>query len=281
MPRRDVHPSYLRVLATFVRNSLIRDMTFRGNFLIDLFTSMAWVAINLAFYLLIFQYTSSIGRDTGWGKYQFFLFFSTGLMINSLIQTFFMTNADEFSELIRTGELDFVLVKPIDAQFVVSLRRIDWSSLGNFAVGLVLMAWSLWHVSFRPGPLAVLLYPFYVLCGAAIYYSLMIAMASASVWMGRNLTLLDFWFYITNFSRYPMEIYRGPIGTPLRRLFTFCIPVLIVVNVPARLLVRPLYPQTLEDGLLPAVALAATLGSLGVSRWLFQRALMSYRSASS
>ena len=74
----------------------------------------------------------------------------------------------------------------------------------------------------------------------AIYYSLMIALAATSVWLGRNQTLFDFWFYITNFSRYPMEIYHGPWGTPLRRVFTFCIPVLVVVNVPARILVRPL-----------------------------------------
>ena len=50
------------------------------------------------------------------------------------------------------------------------------------------------------------------LCGVAIYYSLMIALAATSVWLGRNQTLFDFWFYITNFSRYPMEIYRGRVG---------------------------------------------------------------------
>ena len=71
----------------------------------------------------------------------------------------------------------------------------------------------------------------------------MIALAATSVWLGRNQTLYDFWFYITNFSRYPMEIYRGPSGTPLRWLFTFCMPVLVVVNVPARLLAKPLDEQ--------------------------------------
>ena len=53
--------------------------------------------------------------------------------------------------------------------------------------------------------------------------------------MGRNQNIYDFWFYITNFSRYPMEIYEGPIGTPLRQIFTFAIPILVVVNVPARI----------------------------------------------
>ena len=50
-----------------------------------------------------------------------------------------------------------------------------------------------------------MLYLFYILCGVAILYSLMISLASTSIWLGRNESLYDFWFYITNFSRYPMR----------------------------------------------------------------------------
>jgi ABC-2 type transport system permease protein len=111
-----------------------------------------------------------------------------------------------------------------------------------------------------------------------VLFSLMTVLSSVSVWLGRNQSLYDFWFYITNFSRYPMEIYRGPIGTPLRRVFTFAIPILLVVNVPARLLAKPLDPESWR---LAAFALVATLASLFVSRLIFNRALASYRSASS
>jgi ABC-2 type transport system permease protein len=101
------------------------------------------------------------------------------------------------------------------------------------------------------------------------------------VWLGRNQTLYDFWFYITNFSRYPREIYRGRYGDPLRWFFTFIIPVLVAINVPARSLVRPLEPQTPEDWLLPPFALLAAVVSVLASRWVFNRSLVSYRSASS
>jgi ABC-2 type transport system permease protein len=273
--------SYLRVAATFARNSLVRDMTFRGNFLIDAATSIAWVLMNLGFYVLIFQNTPMIGRNTGWGENQFFLFFATALLINSVVQALFMTNADEFSDLIRTGSLDFVLLKPMDTQFLVSLRRIEWSALGNFVVGLALMAYALLRLEYVPGLVQILLYPVYLLCGVAIYYSLMMALSATAVWMGRNLTLFDFWFYITTFSRYPMEIYQGRWGTPLRLTFTYLVPVLVVINVPARILVRPLAPQDSWDWLLLPFTLLATVGSLAFSRWLFGRALESYRSASS
>jgi ABC-2 type transport system permease protein len=209
------------------------------------------------------------------------------LCVNSLVQAFFMPNANEFSELIRTGGLDFALLKPIDTQFLISLHRINWSSLANFAAGVVLLAYSVGKLMARPDnplvlpPVAYVLYPIYVLCGVAILYSLMIALAATSIWLGRNQTLYDFWFYITNFSRYPMEIYSGKWGSPLRWFFTFMIPVLIVVNVPARLLAQPLRPETSLGFFLAAFAVAATAGSLLGSRWIFNRALLSYRSASS
>jgi ABC-2 type transport system permease protein len=109
----------------------------------------------------------------------------------------------------------------------------------------------------------------------------MITLAATSIWLGRNQSLYDFWFYITNFSRYPMEIYDGPYGLPLRHVFTFVVPILVVINVPATIMARPLTAETPERLLLAGFAVVATLGCLAGSRWIFQRALMSYRSASS
>ena len=75
-----------------------------------------------------------------------------------------------------------------------------------------------------------------------------------------------------------MEIYSGPWGTPLRQLFTFVIPILIVINVPAGLMAKPLESRYWW---LAGFALLATVVSLLTSRWIFQQALVSYRSASS
>ena len=111
-------------------------MTFRANFIIDAITSTAWVLMNLAFYTLIFRYTPCDRRRHGLGaSTSSFSSSPRRLLINSIVQALFMTNADELSELVRTGTLDFALLKPIDTQFLVSLTRIDWSSLGNLIVG--------------------------------------------------------------------------------------------------------------------------------------------------
>lgn len=276
-------PSYFRVFLTFARNSLIRDMMFPANFIIETISTFGWVMMNIGFYLLIFSYTTQIGaggpEGAAWDKYQFFVFIATSMLINSAVQLLFMSNADEFSELIRTGGLDFALLKPIDTQFLISLRRIEWSSLANLGVAIALMIYALPRVEgFTLSVWQVALYPVYVATGIGILYSLTIVLAAASVWLGRNTSIYDFWFYITTFSRYPMEIYNGPIGGWIRLVFTFVLPILIVVNVPARMLAKPMQR---EYWYLAVIALFATAISLAASRWVFQRALFSYRSASS
>jgi len=59
------------------------------------------------------------------------------------------------------------------------------------------------------------------------------------------------------------------------------VPVLLVVNVPARIIARPVAPHGETVWPLAALALVATVVSLLVSRWIFLAALRSYRSASS
>jgi ABC-2 type transport system permease protein len=270
-----VHPSYFGVFLTFLRNSLVREMTFRTNFVIECISSLSWMAMNLGYYVLVFTFTTSIAD---WGKYEYFAFLATTLFVNSLVQAFFMLNCEEFSELIRTGGLDFALLKPIDTQFLISMQKVDWSSLSNFLFAFGLLVYSLFHLGHVPTIAQFVLYPIYIACGVAVMYSLMITLSATSVWLGRNQTLYDFWFYITNFSRYPMEIYEGTIGTPLQWFFTYILPVLVVVNIPAQLIAKPLEAQNWP---LAAFALLAAVASLWVSRQIFQSAMRSYRSASS
>lgn len=281
------NPSYVRVLLTFARNSLVRDMTFRTNFLLECATSVCWTMMNVGFYLIVFKHATSIGASSGWGKHEFFVFLATTWLINAIVQAFFMPNAQEFSDLIRTGGLDFALLKPIDTQFLISFRKVDWSALSNFAVALMLLIYGLWNLSSRTDPAwiwswwIVVLYPFYILCGVLILYSLMTCLAATSIWLGRNQSLYDFWFYITNFSRYPMEIYKRGWGLPLWGVFTFVIPILTVVNVPARILAQPLQPKATWEFPLALFTIFATVACLLFSRWIFQKSLQSYRSASS
>jgi len=103
-------------------------------------------------------------------------------------------------------------------------------------------------------------------------------LASASVWMGRNQGLYDFWFYITTFARYPRDIYAGSAaGNVLRMVFSYVLPIMLVITVPAEVIVE----RVLRPSWINAVSVAAAAIGLFLSRRVFYLALKSYRSASS
>jgi ABC-2 type transport system permease protein len=114
-----------------------------------------------------------------------------------------------------------------------------------------------------------------VTSGIAIAYSFMVILTSVSVWMVRNQSLMEMWWLFSSVARYPREIFAGRWAEPLGTFFTYIMPILVVVNVPANAMVRVL------DPLAVAVTVTAALVLLWLSRRFFQYALRSYRSASS
>jgi ABC-2 type transport system permease protein len=270
-------PNYARVWLTFFRNSLVRELTFRGNFLIEVVTRTFWFAAQIVLFDIIYSHVDAI---QGWSREQYFAFMATGMLINSFVEALFMPNCAEFSELIRTGNLDFALLKPIDTQFLVSFEKVDMAEFSQIALsgGLLWYALSKAGVQVTPGNAAV--YVLLIVVGVAFFYSLMIALASTSVWLGRNQSLYDFWFYVTVFARYPQNLYRtGHLAGDIVWFgFSFVIPILLVVTVPSRVLLDTL---ARPDWALLVVAPALTLVGLFLSRKVFQWSLANYRSASS
>ncbi len=271
--------TYHRVWSTFFRNALVREMTFRGNFLINLVTRAFWFTAQITLFKIIY---SNVDFISGWTEPQYFAFMATGMLINAIIETFFMPNCANFSELIRTGNLDFVLLKPIDTQFLISCEKMQLAMVNQIVLALSLLGYALYQIGEPLSFFQIVTYLTFLVVGVAFFYSLMITLASMSVWMGRNQGLYDFWFYITVFARYPRSIYNGvdpdrlEAGEVLQTAFTFIIPILLVVTVPASVIAK-----SMDNWKFPAIALGTSLMGLVVSRRVFNTALRSYRSASS
>ncbi|WP_298867846.1 ABC-2 family transporter protein [uncultured Gimesia sp.] len=292
-------PHYGRVWITFLQNSLIREMTFRGNLLITIVTRGFWFAAQLVLFDIIYRNVNSIND---WSREDYFAFMATGMLINAIVETFFMPNCAHFSELIRNGNLDFVLLKPIDTQFLVSFEKVNLAMLNQVLLAGALLCYSLLHLSHLElilpvlqdmiqsgqwitllgmcfqGTAQIIMYLLLLAVGVAFFYSLMIALASSSIWFGRNQGLYDFWFYITVFARYPRSIYSGsPTGEIIRFAFSYVIPILLVVTVPSRLLLS----KALVPSWITLVSVLITFALLFISRFIFKWSLNSYRSASS
>ena len=271
----DSRPDYFNVWLRCVKNSLVRDLSFRSNFLITVVTRGFWFTAQLVLFEIIFRNVADIAD---WTRAEYFGFMATGMLINAVIESLFMPNCANFSELIRTGNLDFILLKPIDAQFLVSVEKIDFAMMTQGLLALCLLQYSLWELDREISLWNCIMYLLLVGIGVLFFYSLMITLASTSVWFGRNQGLYDFWFYVTVFARYPREIYSGDfVGESIRVLFSFVLPILLVVTVPSRILLD----KTLEPSWLMAWAGVSTVLFFVVSRWIFHWSLSRYRSASS
>lgn len=266
---------YFEVWKRCLKNSLLRELSFRSNFIITIITRTFWFAAQLILFEIIFQNVKTIAD---WSREEYFGFMATGMIISSIIESLFMPNVANFSELIRKGNLDFILLKPIDPQFLVSTEKINLAMLSQSFLALGLLFYSVAHVDHPISPINVLLYFLLIIVGVTFFYSLMITLASTSVWLGRNQGLYDFWFYITVFSRYPREIYYGnALAEAVRVMFSFFLPILLVVTVPARLLLS----KTLEPSWIVFWAPLTTFLFFLLSRRIFNWSLSKYRSASS
>jgi ABC-2 type transport system permease protein len=263
---------YGRLLTSLGAYTLTRELTMRGNFLVKVSVEVLWLAILIAFFRVIFARTSTLA---GWSEPQYFFFVGCFFAMNGLIEMLFLDNCNEFAELVRTGDLDGLLLKPIDEQFLITCRRIDWGTAPNILMGAILMGVALAQMGWHFELLRVATFLVTFVCGTAIAYSFMLLLTSLSVWMVRNQSLMEMWWLFSSVARYPKEIFAGRWAEPLGAFFTYFVPILVVVNVPANAMVRVLDPRMV------ALILVATVVLLWLSRRFFLRALRSYRSASS
>ena len=263
---------YLRLYFALARFSLARELAFRGNFLIKIAVEVLWLGILLIFYRTVFAQTSVVAE---WDETQYLFFVGCYFALEGLIEALFLENCNEFADLIRSGDLDFILLKPMDEQFLVSCRTVDWSTAANVVLGGAVMALALRQMGWAFDPVQVVLFVALFGCGVVIAYSFLLMLTSTAVWLVRNQSLYEMWWLFTSLMRYPREVFSRSWAAPLGWVFTFLVPVMLVVNVPARLMVRVFEPDFAAFTVLTAGVL------LVLSRRFFRHALRRYRSASS
>jgi ABC-2 type transport system permease protein len=266
---------YASIYSALWKNSVTREMIFKSNFLLWIIVELLWFGLQLSFIGVLYLHTDHIGS---WTKWQVVMLIGASHFIQQLYQAFFLINCTNLSELVRTGKLDFLLLLPVNTRFVVSLRQVDLGAFVNAAfalatVGYALhMAYTTHEITSLPTPLQLV--GFVVLCivGIVIHYSLMFLLATISFWTVRAQGIVWGYYNLFNIARMPDEAFRGLF----KAVFTFAIPMLLVSNVPARVLVKP--ATSLKWSLL---LLAMSVLCFVISEWGWRASLRRYTSASS
>lgn len=259
-----------RVYALLCRNSFIREMNFKVNFVLWLVVELLWFALQLTFIAVIYQHTDRIAT---WSKYEVILLVGASHFIQQIFSGLFLNNCVNLSELVRTGKLDFLLLLPVNTRFLVSLKQFDPGAFVNAATAVGVMVYAAHRLSLVPEALAIL--GFLWLCAAAVlvHYSLMFLLATISFYTVRAQGIVWGYYNLFNLARLPDAAFRPGL---FKAVFTYALPMLLVANVPTKVLADKL-SSPLEMLLL--VGLSGVL--LAVSEWGWRRSLRRYTSASS
>jgi ABC-2 type transport system permease protein len=259
---------YVRLFGVQLRLSAAAGMAYRGDFLLEGVMSIGWLFITLMPLYVLYADRPSVG---GWTAPEALVVVAYFTGIKGVLEGVVSPSFVDLVERIRSGAFDYVLLKPVDAQALISASRFEpWKMFDVLgAIGIVIYAFV--KIGVAPGIEDIGLGMLLFVAGVLAMYSLWILCAAAAFWVVRldNLTVLLGAIFDT--ARWPVTIFPRA----WRIIFTFVIPLAVMTTYPAQALLGRLRGQTALG------ALGGALGLLVVSRLVWRKAIRSYTSASS
>lgn len=258
----------LRALLGELRVAGMVAVQYRASFLAEAAMALLWIAWTVLPLLVVFRFREGVA---GWTWEASLLVLGFFITLEGLLSAFVEPNLKAVVEHVRSGTLDFVLLKPVDTQLLVSVHRTDPTRLPHVLAGLGVVAVAASRLPTPPGPRELLLGALLLGCGVLALYSLWTIVVSTSFWFVRVDNLSVLLGNVVEAGRWPVGFYRGAV----RFVLTFVIPVGLMTTWPALALLR------LIDARQVALSLAVCGGFLVVSRAVWRLALRHYASASS
>lgn len=259
---------YLRLVRIFIGATVAAQMEYRTNFLGAVLASLVEAGVALLGIAVIFGQPgpTSIG---GWSFREALLVTGFYVLTTGVINVLIQPNMSRIAEAIRTGSMDFTLLKPIDAQFNISTRNVDLLRVPDVVIGLCLVVYAAsgLPITFSASLSAILLY----LSAVVIAYCILLALSTTAFWFVKTQNATELFNGVFGAARFPVTAFPAPV----RFFLTFILPIAFITTVPA---------QAMTGSLTPLVALVSPLiaGALLLATRLFwKKAVASYTSASS
>ena len=259
---------YLKTLRLFWTTSLSAQWEYQINFLVELI-AMIGTLLGSLFILSIFF---SEGRQIGtWTWETALVVQGVYTLLDGVTNSLLRPNLSDIVNHVREGTLDFILIKPIDSQFWLSLRTFSPAGLSEIILGLLIVFWAVDKTGNELSFLSIFMFFISLVCAIIILYSLWFIIASTSIWFVKTWNATEVLRAVLAAGRYPVIAY--PV--PLRIIFTLVLPVAFLTTVPSELILG----LTSFSIVIQAVLFSLLFFFLSRSFWTF--ALKHYSSASS
>jgi ABC-2 type transport system permease protein len=259
---------YLRLLAIQLRISVASAMAYRANFVLEGAMTLMWTALTLLPLIVLFDGRESVA---GWDAPSALVVIAYFLAIRAVLEGIISPSLIGLVEKIRSGSFDYVLLKPVDAQAMVTASQFEpWKIFDLLgAIALAVYAFARRGEPPTAGGVALGLVLFFA--GLIAMYSLWLVCAAASFWVGRLDNLMYLLGAVLDTGRWPVQVFRGA----WRYVFTFVIPVALMTTFPAMALLGRIDTPTAVGTIVGSIAM------LGASRMIWVAAIRNYTSASS
>lgn len=259
---------YLRLWYAFFRNCLIREMEFRTHFLLTFVMDLLWYGVQLGLFEVLYLHTTTIA---GFSHTDILVFLGTLYVTDALDMILFSRNFWNIPEYVRSGELDFYLLRPAAPAFTLMFRYVNIPSIANLLFALGFFSFAV-HLSNIPlGVANVGSFLLFLIAGLCVSYCLQLFFATLSIFLITAEGIQFVFYNLQQLGEKPDVIYHRFF----RRILYTIFPVAVIASIPAQLLLNKIQFSDLW-WTLPVVALL-----LFSTLWFFHFALRYYSSASS
>ena len=259
---------YARIFGVQLRASVQVTMQYRAEFFVGLFMAAFYVFWNVVPMFVLWSQRSEIA---GWSLEEAALVTAWFTLLRAVLDGAVQPSLQAVVEHIRTGTLDFVLLKPADTQFLVSTAKFEVFNFVDAALAVGLAAWGLHRLHRVPTVGQVGIALVLTVAAAALLYALAILVISAAFYVVRLDNLIYLFNSVFDAARWPASVFRGV----WRILFTFVVPLALMTTYPALALLGRL------DGATAVRALCGAVLFVLAARLVWRRSIGHYRSASS
>jgi ABC-2 type transport system permease protein len=259
---------YARLLGVQFRASAAIAVHYRAEFLIRAALALLWTGWPLVPILVAFGKRPAI---VGWTFEEALVVVGWFTLLKGVLEGAVNPSLTAVVEHIRKGTLDFVLLKPADAQFLVSTAKFEPARIADVVGGLIIFAIAFHRIGRPPSAGGIALGAVLLVAAVAILYSLWILVVSAAFVVVKIDNLSFLFVSIYDAARWPVDVF--PVM--LRVVFTFVVPLAVLTTFPAEALLGRLGPGR------AAVVAAGALVFAVLSRVVWLRSIARYTSASS
>jgi len=217
---------YIKVYTKFLHTSLASELEYKTNILIDLITAFLSLIGSIFLLSIFFQNNDSIG---GWEFEKALIIQGFYTILNGITNTLFNPNLTEIVKHIREGTLDFVLLKPIDSQFFISLKKINPSGLLEVMLGFFLLLYCIRinQINLNFSFLALSLIT--IICSIFILYSLWFFISTTTIWFVKTWNATEVLRSFLYIGRFPLNSF----SFSLRIFFSVFIPIAFITTIPS------------------------------------------------